>query len=111
VQDCRFRVPTARAASNRSYFLHYLPFHAMLDGEGRHLGDRFSISCTPSASVYYLRSQQKAAPTGGSLILGVPDAAAPCIMDEVRAVGQNGAVSERADDRIALCPSFQFSGA
>jgi CHAT domain-containing protein len=67
-------------------FLHYLPFHALLDGEGRHLGDRFTISYTPSASVYYLCSQKQAAPTGGSLILGVPDAAAPYIMDEVTAV-------------------------
>ena len=67
-------------------FLHYLPFHAMRDGEGRHLGDRFTISYTPSASVYYLCSQKKAAPAGGSLILGVPDAGAPHIMDEVKAV-------------------------
>ena len=67
-------------------FLHYLPFHAMLDGEGRHLGDRFSISYTPSASVYYLCSQKTAAWTGGSLVLGVPDETAPQITDEVAAV-------------------------
>jgi len=67
-------------------FLHYLPFHAMIDGEGRYLGDRFSISYTPSASVYHLCSQKKPAVEGGSLILGVPDEAAPQIMNEVEAV-------------------------
>ena len=69
-------------------FLHYLPFHALLASDGQHLGDRFSISYTPSASVYYLCSRKTAAPSGGSLVLGVPDAAAPQIMDEVRAVSQ-----------------------
>lgn len=72
-------------------FLHYLPFHALLTSDGHCLGDRFSISYTPSASVYYLCASKKAAPSdrsplGRSLVLGVPDPAAPQIMDEVRAV-------------------------
>jgi hypothetical protein len=66
-------------------FLHYLPFHALFDGE-RYLGDRFSISYTPSASVYYLCSTKEAAPPAGALILGVPDPSAPHILDEVKAV-------------------------
>ena len=66
-------------------FLHYLPFHALFDGE-RYLGDRFSISYTPSASVYYLCSTKNAAPPSGALVLGVPDPSAPYIMDEVKAV-------------------------
>jgi CHAT domain-containing protein/TolA-binding protein len=66
-------------------FLHYLPFHALFDGE-RYLGDRFSISYTPSASVYYLCSTKAAPPAAGALVLGVPDPSAPYILDEVKAV-------------------------
>jgi CHAT domain-containing protein/tetratricopeptide (TPR) repeat protein len=67
-------------------FLHYLPFHALTDDGGRTLGERFTISYTPSASVYYLSSTKPAGAPAGSLVLGIPDAAAPHIEDEVRAV-------------------------
>ena len=67
-------------------FLHYLPFHALPDARGNVLGQRFTFSYTPSASVYYLCSTKPAAPPGGSLVLGIPDAAAPRIEDEVHAV-------------------------
>ena len=67
-------------------FLHHLPFHALPDARGVALGDRFTISYTPSASVYYLCSTKQAGPDGGSLVLGIPDPAAPRIEDEVRAV-------------------------
>ena len=67
-------------------FLHHLPFHALLDETGQTLGDRFTISYTPSASVYYLCSTKPATPYGPSLVLGIPDAAAPQIEQEVRAV-------------------------
>jgi CHAT domain-containing protein len=66
-------------------FLHYLPFHALFDGE-RYLSDRFSISYTPSASVYYLCCTKSAPPSEGALVLGVPDPSAPYILDEVKAV-------------------------
>ena len=66
-------------------FLHYLPFHALFDGE-RYLGDRFSISYTPSASVYHLCCTKNAPPPAGALVLGVPDPSAPYILDEVKAV-------------------------
>ena len=66
-------------------FLHYLPFHALFDGE-RYLGDRFSISYTPSASVYYLCSTKNAPLSERALVLGVPDPSAPHILDEVEAV-------------------------
>jgi CHAT domain-containing protein len=66
-------------------FLHALPFHALLDGE-QHLDSRFSVSYTPSASVYYLCSTKKLKGAEGALILGVPDASAPYVADEVRAV-------------------------
>ena len=66
-------------------FLHYLPFQALLDGNVP-LGERFSISYTPSGSVYYLCGAKSAPLEERSLILGVPDPGAPHILDEVRAV-------------------------
>ncbi len=66
-------------------FLHYLPFQALTDGT-RYLGDRYTISYTPSASVYYLCRTKNVTESEGSLVLGVPDPAAPQIENEVRAV-------------------------
>src|ERR1019366_5629092 len=48
-------------------FLHYLPFHALPDARGQALGDRFTVSYTPSASVYYLCATKQASLSGGSL--------------------------------------------
>lgn len=67
-------------------FLHYLPFHALPDARGQILGDRFTISYTPSASVYYLCSTKQAGASRGSLVLGIPDPVAPRIEAEVHAV-------------------------
>jgi CHAT domain-containing protein len=68
-------------------FLHYLPFHALVDGDTI-LGDRYTISYTPSASVYYLCSTKNVTASQGALVLGVADASAPHILDEVAAVSQ-----------------------
>jgi CHAT domain-containing protein len=65
--------------------LHALPFHALFDG-ARYLIDDFTISYAPSASVHRLCWAKPAAPPGGSLVMGVPDARAPFIADEVNAV-------------------------
>jgi hypothetical protein len=65
--------------------LHYLPFHALLDGDCP-LGDRFSISYAPSGSVFALCGSKPAAATGRPLVMGVPDEEAPHILDEVRAI-------------------------
>jgi CHAT domain-containing protein len=67
--------------------LHYIPFHALFDGR-EYLIDSFSISYAPSASVYALCHRKKSQPIGPPLILGVPDARAPFIEDEVRAVSK-----------------------
>jgi len=67
--------------------LHYVPFHALFDGN-EYLIDSFSISYAPSASVYALCHRKKTQPPGPPLILGVPDARAPFIEDEVRAVSK-----------------------
>jgi len=65
--------------------LHHLPFHALFDGE-QYVGDRFSISYTPSASIYYLCCNKSRIPSAGALVLGIPDSSAPHILEEVRAV-------------------------
>src|SRR6266478_1859379 len=65
--------------------LHYVPFHALHDGES-YLVDRFSISYAPSASIYALCQQKHANNSGEPLILGIPDAQAPSIADEVEAL-------------------------
>ncbi len=60
-------------------FLHYLPFHALSDGE-RYLIDDFSISYAPSSTIFAV-CQEKAHPVSGgdTLVLAVPDARAPFI--------------------------------
>jgi len=65
--------------------LHYVPFHALFDGE-QYVTDACAVSYAPSASVY-ARCQQRPSGNGqGALVLGVPDAQAPLIDAEVRAV-------------------------
>jgi CHAT domain-containing protein len=65
--------------------LHAVPFHALFDGE-RYLIDEFTISYSPSASVHRLCWAKPAAAHGGALVMGVPDAKAPFITEEVHAV-------------------------
>jgi CHAT domain-containing protein len=68
-------------------FLHYVPFHALHDGEA-HLIDRHEISYCPSASVYTLcaeKARQRPA-NGRVLVMGVPDEATPFIREEVKTV-------------------------
>jgi len=65
--------------------LHYLPFHALFDGN-EYLIDSYSVSYAPSASTYALCQRRGAQPSGPPLVLGVPDALAPMIESEARAV-------------------------
>jgi len=67
--------------------LHYLPFHALFDG-ARFLIDTFTISYAPSASVYRLCCTKRPAPGGEALVMGVPDARAPYIAEEIQAVAK-----------------------
>jgi len=67
--------------------LHYVPFHALFDGE-RYLIDMFTISYAPSASIYMQHRWKRATKGGGSLILGVPDRQAPSIYEELQAVAE-----------------------
>jgi CHAT domain-containing protein len=65
--------------------LHSVPLHALFDGEN-YLIDRFTISYAPSAGVYALCHRRESHANRGALVLGVPDARAPLIEDEVREV-------------------------
>jgi len=65
--------------------LHYVPFHALLDGK-RFIVDDFEVSYIPSASVHHLCSIRQPATGDQSLVLGVPDPATPFIQEEVEAV-------------------------
>jgi CHAT domain-containing protein len=65
--------------------LHYLPFHALFDGAG-YLIDSCTVSYAPSASIFAHCQRKPSRTSGSSLVLGVPDAQAPLILDEVRSV-------------------------
>ncbi len=67
--------------------LHYLPFHALFDGE-HHLYERFAISYAPSASVFAMCRRRAGGRQRDALIFGVPDPQAPHIADEVEAVAR-----------------------
>ena len=65
--------------------LHYVPFHALYDGE-QYVTDACAVSYAPSASIY-ARCQQQASGGGeGALVLGVADDQAPLIDAEATAV-------------------------
>lgn len=65
--------------------LHYVPFHALFDGH-EYLIDSHPISYAPSSGIYSLCQRKKMEPQGAPMVLGVPDARAPFIEQEVRAV-------------------------
>jgi len=87
IAPIRGRLRTHRLVVVPHDFLHYLPFHALLDGR-RALIDDFVVSYAPSASVHHLCSM-KAARGQGSLVMGVPDAATPHIVREVTEVARS----------------------
>jgi CHAT domain-containing protein len=65
--------------------LHYVPFQALMEGD-EYLIDSYSIAYAPSASVFALCRARPRTPATRSLILGVPDAKAVHIKDEVLAI-------------------------
>ena len=67
--------------------LHYVPFHALHDGES-YLLDRFTISYAPSASIYAHCQTKPVNTEANALILGVPDERTPAIRAEVEALAQ-----------------------
>src|SRR5262249_2268441 len=65
--------------------LHFLPFHALRNSEG-YLCDDYSISYAPSATIFALCQQRPMKNHARSLVMGIPDAAAPEIIAEVNMV-------------------------
>jgi CHAT domain-containing protein/predicted negative regulator of RcsB-dependent stress response len=65
--------------------LHYVPFHALFDG-AQHVIDRYTVSYSPSASIYALCQTRLANTSGPSLVFGIPDPQAPAILDEVQSL-------------------------
>jgi CHAT domain-containing protein len=66
--------------------LHHLPYHALYNGQS-HLIERFTVSYAPSASIYAL-CRTRSGSFDSSLVLGIPDSAAPLIRDEINAVSK-----------------------
>ena len=73
--------------------LHSLPFQALFDGR-EYLIDSFSVSYAPSATVFRLCHTRIANRNGNALVLGIPDASAPVVLDEVQTVAATIARSE-----------------
>jgi CHAT domain-containing protein len=65
--------------------LHYVPFHALFDGE-QYVTDACAVSYAPSGSIYARCQQQTSGGGSGALVLGVADQQAPLIEAEARAV-------------------------
>lgn len=65
--------------------LHYVPFHALYDGE-RYLIERREVCTVPSASVLRSCLRQPPRPRRRALLLGVADSRAPRVRDEVLAL-------------------------
>ena len=65
--------------------LHYVPFHALFDGE-RFLLDDHTVSYAPSASIYTVCTRKQVNTDGPALLMGVPDQNAPSILDELEAL-------------------------
>src|SRR5262245_6530250 len=68
--------------------LHFLPFHALYDGE-KYLIDVFEISYAPSASVLKYCLEKGAIPDSSPLLVGVSDENAPLVRDEITRLGQS----------------------
>ena len=95
-------------------FLHYVPFHALFDGQ-KWLCDDFSISYAPSASVFQLCAARHSRAPERSLVLGIPDPLAPHIRQEaefVASVLPNSSLflgDEAGEDRLrAYGPVSRF---
>jgi CHAT domain-containing protein len=65
--------------------LHFLPFHALRDGE-EYLCEGRTVSYAPSATVFALCQEKTSRDMPNSLVMGIPDDRAPHIMHEVQAV-------------------------
>ena len=65
--------------------LHFLPFHALRNGE-EYLGDSFTVSYAPSATVFCWCQEKPASASASSLVFGIADERAPQILQESQSV-------------------------
>lgn len=65
--------------------LHYVPFHALFDGE-RYVIDDHTVSYAPSLGVYSVAAKKAVNSSGPTLLLGIPDERAPLIEHEIRSL-------------------------
>lgn len=67
--------------------LHYLPFHALHDGE-RYLIERCEISYAPSAAIFQQCLRRGEHRSHSALLMGVSDEQTPRIHDEIRSISE-----------------------
>ena len=84
--------------------LHSLPFQALFDGQ-QYLINSFSISYAPSATIFRLCRTRTANLSPTALVLGIPDAMAPFVFEEVESVAaalrsSDLFLGERATSRV-----------
>jgi CHAT domain-containing protein len=89
--------------------LHRLPFQALYDGD-KYLIDRFTISYAPSATIHTLCHKRPVNARRAALIMGIPDASAPLIMDEATAVAGIIPNAELLLHETATASSLQNKG-
>jgi CHAT domain-containing protein len=89
--------------------LHRLPFQALYDGD-KYLIDRFTISYAPSSTVHTLCHKRPANARRSALVMGIPDMAAPLILDEATAVAGIIPDAELLLNESATAPSLQSKG-
>lgn len=65
--------------------LHYVPFHALFDGE-KYVVDDHTISYAPSFGVYVLCAQKRMTASDAVVLMGIPDERAPLIEKEIHAI-------------------------
>jgi CHAT domain-containing protein/tetratricopeptide (TPR) repeat protein len=93
VEDAGFLSDKTRLVIVPHGELNYLPFAALIDGEGRgrFLIERFEVDMTPSASVWLaLSERRREAATGGVLAFAPSSGSLPGSRQEVAAIGRLG---------------------
>ena len=73
--------------------LHYVPFHALFDGE-KYVIDDHTVSYAPSLSVYSVCTKTATNASGPMLLMGIPDERAPLIEKEINSISSIWASSK-----------------
>jgi CHAT domain-containing protein len=86
--------------------LHWVPFHALFDGES-YLLERFEVTYAPSAMVYSLCQKRMPRGLDKALALSVADPSIPAVTEEARAVARHFPVAEVLSDRRATVAALR----